>query len=127
MNSESIADRLIREAMERGDFDDLPGAGKPIPDLDKPYDPHWWVKSFLARERSADAVVAARDAIHAKLGTIWQLESEQTVRTRIDQINRELAALNETSGEGFESFDVDDTVAAWRHVFHARLRQRSGR
>lgn len=27
----------IRVAQERGDFDDLPGAGKPIPDLDRPW------------------------------------------------------------------------------------------
>ncbi len=30
---EKIAERRIREAMERGDFDNLPGAGKPL-DLD---------------------------------------------------------------------------------------------
>ena len=79
MEFESIADRLIREAIERGEFNDLPGAGKPIADLDKPYDPQWWVESFLDRERSSDAAVAERDAIHAKLGAVWPLESESAV------------------------------------------------
>ncbi len=51
MEFESLADRLIRESIERGEFDDLPGAGKPIAGLDKPYDAHWWLKSFLDRER----------------------------------------------------------------------------
>ncbi len=47
---ESYADRQIREAMERGDFDDLPGAGQPLPLLAEPYDPNWWVKRLVERE-----------------------------------------------------------------------------
>jgi hypothetical protein len=46
---ESLADRRIREAMEAGQFDDLPGAGKPIPDLAEPHDELWWVRKWLAR------------------------------------------------------------------------------
>ena len=34
-------ERQIREAMERGEFDDLSGAGKPIADLDKAHDELW--------------------------------------------------------------------------------------
>ncbi len=33
---ETWIDKQIREAADRGEFDNLPGAGKPIPDLDKP-------------------------------------------------------------------------------------------
>src|SRR5699024_295367 len=47
---ESWVDRQIREATERGEFDDLPGAGKPIPDIRAPRDENAWVKSFLERE-----------------------------------------------------------------------------
>ena len=43
-------ERQIREAMERGEFDDLPGAGKRIADLDKPHDELWWIKQKLRRE-----------------------------------------------------------------------------
>ena len=46
----SLADRRIREAMEKGEFDDLPGAGEPIPDLDDGYDPDWWAKKWVQRE-----------------------------------------------------------------------------
>jgi hypothetical protein len=35
---EGYADRLIGEAMESGDFDDLPGAGKPLPGAGTPDD-----------------------------------------------------------------------------------------
>jgi len=37
-------ERQIHEAMEWGEFDDLPGAGRPIPDLGAGYDPAWWAK-----------------------------------------------------------------------------------
>ena len=48
---ELIADNRIRQAMEEGQFDDLPGLGKPIPDIDEPYDPMWWVKQWMRREK----------------------------------------------------------------------------
>jgi hypothetical protein len=50
MGFESWIDRQIREAEERGEFDNLPGAGKPLKDLDKPQDADWWVKRLIARE-----------------------------------------------------------------------------
>ena len=43
-------DAQVRDAMARGEFDNLPGAGKPIPGLDKPHDPDWWVKKLIERE-----------------------------------------------------------------------------
>lgn len=47
---ESLVERQIRLAMERGEFSDLPGAGRPIADLDEDYDPLWWVKKWAERE-----------------------------------------------------------------------------
>ena len=47
MQFESWIDRQIREAMERGEFDNLPGAGRPL-ELDD--DPEWWIKSKIKRE-----------------------------------------------------------------------------
>ena len=48
---EGHADRLIREAIERGDFDDLKGTGKPIPGAGTRDDEMWWVRSWLERNR----------------------------------------------------------------------------
>jgi hypothetical protein len=45
-----VAENRIREAIEEGQFDDLPGLGKPIPDIDEPYDPDWWIKKWIRRE-----------------------------------------------------------------------------
>ena len=47
---ESPVEKAIREAQERGEFDDLPGAGKPLPDLGDPDDPMWWLRRYVERE-----------------------------------------------------------------------------
>ena len=44
-------DLQIRAAMERGEFDDLPGAGKPLEGIDGTHDPDWWVKKLIEREQ----------------------------------------------------------------------------
>ena len=48
-SNEGWIEKQIREATERGEFDDLPGAGKPLRGVDNP-DPDWWVKGMLERE-----------------------------------------------------------------------------
>jgi len=46
---ETYADRLVREAMEQGRFDDLPGSGKPLPGAGEHDDDLWWVRDWLRR------------------------------------------------------------------------------
>ena len=41
-------ERLITEAIERGELDPQKGVGEPIQDLDD--DPDWWVKKRVKRE-----------------------------------------------------------------------------
>ena len=48
---ETYADRLIREAMEAGEFEDLAGTGQPIPGAGTVDDEMWWVRSWLKRNR----------------------------------------------------------------------------
>ncbi|HEX3130222.1 MAG TPA: DUF1992 domain-containing protein [Thermoanaerobaculia bacterium] len=47
---ERISENRIQTAIEEGQFDNLPGFGKPIPDIDEPYDPMWWVRQWVRRE-----------------------------------------------------------------------------
>jgi hypothetical protein len=51
MRFENWVERQIREAQERGEFDNLPGAGKPLPGLTGQYDEMWWVKQVAQREQ----------------------------------------------------------------------------
>lgn len=48
---ETWVDQAIRQAQRRGDFDNLPGAGKPLTSLDRPDDPDWWIKDLIQREK----------------------------------------------------------------------------
>ena len=47
---ESPVEKAIREAQERGEFDNLPGAGKPLPDFGDRDDLMWWVRRYAERE-----------------------------------------------------------------------------
>ena len=47
---ELLAENRIREAVQQGKFDRLPGRGRPLPEIDAPYDENWWVKGWLKRE-----------------------------------------------------------------------------
>ena len=58
---ELVAENRIRHAMEEGKFEDLPGFGKPIPDIDEPYDPMWWVKKWIKREKLGKALAGKID------------------------------------------------------------------
>ena len=51
---ESYVEQMIRRAAELGKFENLPGAGKPIPDLDQPYDENWWLKKLIRQEQLRD-------------------------------------------------------------------------
>jgi hypothetical protein len=48
---EPVAERIIREAIEAGEFDDLTGTGKPISGRGSVDDEMWWVRSWLERNR----------------------------------------------------------------------------
>ena len=45
-----IAEARIEAAIERGEFDRLPGLGKPFEFDDMRYDPHWWIRRKVERE-----------------------------------------------------------------------------
>ena len=46
---ESWVERQIRDSMERGEFDNLPGAGKPLPTIALT-DEAWWIREKLRHE-----------------------------------------------------------------------------
>lgn len=41
----------IQQAIRRGDFDDLPGAGKPLEGLGDRHDPDWWIRRKIQTEK----------------------------------------------------------------------------
>jgi len=113
-------DRQIREATERGAFDNLPGAGEPLSCVDAPYDELRWIKGKTERENlsylpptpalrkeAEDALVQARGAA-----------SERQARRIIADINEKIRAAIAKPPPGAlaeqEPYDVEQVVAQWR-------------
>src|SRR6266508_1009114 len=80
---ESWVERQIREAVERGEFDNLPGSGRPLPVSGDGED--WWLRGYLAREEvPTDALLPAslqlRKEIELLPVTVRDLGTEEEVR-----------------------------------------------
>ena len=117
---ESWIDRQIREAEERGEFDDLPGAGEPLRDLDKPFDALWWVKDKLRREDLTymSPSVALRKEAQDALVAASHAESEAEVREIIADVNKQIREANVKGISGpslmLVPYDVERIVREWR-------------
>lgn len=117
---ESWVEAQIRRGMEGGAFDNLPGAGKPIPDLDQVHDPDWWVKQLMKREQLSflpPSMELARK-VEKELAEIEKLDSEPELRRRTERLNAEIARTNKATLEGpptrLAPLDVDKIVTRWR-------------
>lgn len=117
---ESWVDGQIRVARERGEFDNLPGTGKPIPDLHGPDDEMWWVKSLLKREGVSylpDTLKLRKDVEDAR-ERIAASSAETEVREIVEAINVRIRTTNRTATSGPPSnlmpLDVDDVLVKWR-------------
>jgi len=119
---ESFAERRIREAKEAGAFDALPGFGKPIPDLDGPDDPNWWLKKKLREEK----IVVLPPILEARLDAEKTLAAVASMATET-QVRRSLKALNERirkahfsaadgPADGVRTVDVEAVVADWKRA-----------
>lgn len=116
---ETWVDLQIRVAMARGDFDDLPGKGRPLPDLGDTHDPDWWVKKLVERENVTllplSVQLRKEDAeLDARLDTLTR---ESDVRRELEDFNARVIAARYRLPEGPPLVtmprDVDATVAAW--------------
>ena len=117
---ETWIEQQIREAREAGLFDNLPGAGKPLASLAEGYDPLWWVKQLVQREKISvlPPSLELLRKVESEMAAIWQLADEAKVRSRILALNREIAKVNARSTEGpptrLGPLDVEAIVAEWR-------------
>ena len=112
----------IRVAQEQGAFDNLRGAGKPLPDRGQDHDPLWWVKQLAEREQVSlmPPSLELMRKVEKELATLETLPDEVTVRRRITALNVEIGKLNATVVEGpptrLAKLDVDQVVARWRRT-----------
>ena len=109
-----MVEDVIREAMERGEFDNLPGKGKPL-DLsqDPMLDPLMAIVNRILRDNGVShPLIEARKTIEAEheaarndLARAWRIhgvsksweaweEAVRVFRTRVKEINRQVRIFN---------------------------------
>jgi hypothetical protein len=119
---QNVVDAQIRAAEERGAFDNLPGAGKPIPGLMEPDDPMWWLKGFVRREglpteALLPPALAMRREIEKLPATVAGLRTEDAVREHVEDLNhriRRWIQIPVGPQLPLRPVDVDEVVAGWR-------------
>ncbi|WP_405999213.1 DUF1992 domain-containing protein [Streptomyces sp. NBC_00829] len=117
---ESWVDKQIRDASERGDFEKLPGFGKPLPDDSAPYDELWWIKGKMHREGVSvlPPTLALRKEAEDAREAAARAATEAQVRRILTEINEKIAAAIRRPPPGpplgLVPFDVDAVVATWR-------------
>jgi hypothetical protein len=129
MSFRTWIDEQISAAAERGAFDNLPGAGKPLPKRDEADDGQTWLRDYLRREGvSADVLLPTPLKLRkesARLAeTVHALPSEQEVHEVVTELNHRIMEWRRIP-IGPPIFvalvDEDSMLAAWRAAQSAGL------
>jgi hypothetical protein len=111
----------IQQAIRYGEFDNLPGAGKPLPNLERGYDPDWWIRQKIESEKITGLGPPALTlrTENAELDArIDQAHTEAAVTEILTDFNaRVVAARRQLQGGPpvvTPTRDVADELARWR-------------
>jgi DnaJ family protein C protein 28 len=114
---EPLIDRLIREAMDRGEFDDLPGSGRPLDLTENPYEkpelrsvhrllrnagfaPAWIEerKDIDEELKRAYAILTRAKSLYSatrnQVGNPNWMQAMREFRERIDELNQRIRIYN---------------------------------
>jgi hypothetical protein len=122
VNFETWIDRQIREAEDRGEFDNLPGAGKPLPGAGQLDTENWWLNGYLRREGVTGdtllppAVLLRREAEELP-SVVRRMRSEAEVRETVADLNRRIVEFLRQPSElriSVRPVNVDRIVEEWK-------------
>jgi hypothetical protein len=120
----SWIDQQIAEAQARGSFDDLPGAGKPIPNLGREDAAQAWLRQYAQREglSTEDMLPTSlrlRKQVERLPETVRELRSEGEVRAVVAELNRQIVAARrfpDGPPVPVPLASVDIALRAWRQT-----------
>jgi hypothetical protein len=125
MSFETWIDSQITRAREQGAFDDLAGAGRPLPRREREETSYDWALSWAKRE-NADVAgmlptgLALRKEREELSGLVDRQTSEAAARAVVDAHNARVAQFYRRPQEGpfipVGMADVEQMVAAWRRT-----------
>jgi DnaJ family protein C protein 28 len=131
---EPLIDRMIRESMDRGEFDDLPGSGQPIDLSENPYEKpelrsvHRLLKNagfapaWIEERKDIDAefqrlyaiVQRAHSLYDSKAGDVRWQRALKEFREHIEELNQRIRLYNlKAPAIGFhrQVIDIDSLIA----------------
>ena len=126
----AYVENAIQQAIRRGEFDNLPGAGKPLEGLTGQHDPDWWIRRKIEREQLSGLGPPALTlrVEHAQLeARLDRMHRESDVREAVEDFNRRVIEARRQLLGGppvvTPTRDVGDEIRAWRERREARQRQ----
>jgi hypothetical protein len=118
----------IQQAIRRGDFDNLPGAGKPLTGLAESHDPDWWIRRKIAAEKLTGLGPPALTlrVEHAEMEQrLDALSRAADVRETVEDFNRRVIEARRQLQGGppvvTPTRDVEADVTAWEARRAARM------
>jgi hypothetical protein len=118
---ETWVDRQIREAQERGEFDNLRGAGEPLKGLGGREDENWWIKGLLERENLRPPLPGSlllRKEAAEIVDTVADCRTEEQVREIVLDLNTRILDARRRGIDGptivIGTVDADRVVREWR-------------
>jgi hypothetical protein len=120
----SWVDRQINEAAERGAFEDLPGAGQPLPKRGEAGDGQAWLRDYLRREgvpgeELLPLPLRLRKEVERLTGSVQELRSEQEVREVVGALNQRIVEwrrIPEGPPVYLRLVDEEAMLARWREA-----------
>jgi hypothetical protein len=126
----AYVENAIQQAIRRGEFDNLPGAGRPLEGLTGRHDADWWIRRKIEREQLTGLgppalTLRVEDAeLEARLD---RMHRESEVREAVEDFNRRVIEARRQLLGGppvvTPTRDVGGEVSAWRERRDARHRR----
>jgi len=127
----AVAETALQQAFRRGEFDNLPGAGKPLTNLHEVHDPDWWIRKKIERENltglGPPALTLRTESadLEARLD---ELHLEADVRNVLEDFNRRVVEARRQLLGGppvvTKTRDVEAEVHDWQVRRTAAAEQR---
>ena len=116
-----IAETAIEQAMRRGEFDDLPGSGKPLKGLTDVHDPDWWIRRKIEREQLTGLgppALTLRTENATLESRMDELFREEDVRALLEDFNKRVIEARRQLQGGppvvTPTRDVESEIRGWR-------------
>ncbi len=98
-------------------FDNLPGKGKPIPDLHTERPPGWWAARVVKSEQDKATRELLLAEVRRAMPSLWRLPDAAAVRHEVARLNKTISEYNRwTSEPTVDPLDVETVLRRWDGV-----------